>query len=313
MMVDDLFLHKFSWFWRLVYPWGDTDRIVGVQYWLLPIVLGAGLMALVDLMRHMSRTRRLWVITSIAAVLVVAIAFIAHHVLGRLWTDVTSFNTIYLYPLGYFNRLAELRPWILVMAVAAVVIVVAWLAFMRHIDIPAAVHQRLGVIAQHLDAGAAVLGGLAILCLVVGAATELDLYRSEVDTRSLVSPADITVLQRLQQALPAHAIVMSDGGDDAGMWMSSLTTMTPLVPDGFAWGTLDTPLDLALSHACTDPAGAVAAITQANTDAVFIGALNIAMPKYPWSVSCIGALPNLRLIASAPWNGQTAAGFVVLK
>ncbi len=29
MMVDDLFLHRFSWFWRLVYPWGDTDRILG--------------------------------------------------------------------------------------------------------------------------------------------------------------------------------------------------------------------------------------------------------------------------------------------
>jgi hypothetical protein len=313
MMVDDLFLHRFSWFWRVVYPWGDTDRILGVQYWLLPLVLGAGLLSLVDVMRRLSRTRRLWVAASIAAVAVVAIAFIGRHALGRVWTYVISTNTVYLYPLGAFNRLAQLRPWILTMAVAAIVVVVAWLAFARHVDVPGVVHRRMGAIAQHLDAGAAVLGVLAIICLVVGAATELGVYRNEINTRSLVSPADVAVLQRMQQVLPKHAIVMSDGGDDAGMWMAGLTTMTPLVPNGFAWGSLDTPLDVAVSHACTDPAGAQAAISQAQTDAVFIGALNIAAPLYPWNVNCIARLPDLRLIASAPWHGNTAAGFAVVK
>ena len=313
MMVDDLFLHKLTWFWRLVYPWGDTDRIVGVQYWLLPLVLSAGLLSLVDVMRRMSRTRRLWAVTAVATVAVVAITFIARHALGRFWTSLTSVNTVYLYPLGVFNRLALLRPWILTMAVAGIVVVVAWFAFARHIALPGAVHRRMGVIAQHLDAGAAVLGGLAILCLVVGAATELGVYTNEVNTRSLVSPADLTVLQRMEHALPKQAVVMSDGGDDAGMWIAGLTTMTPLVPNGFAWGTLDTPLDVALGNACTDPTAAEAAITQAQTDAVFIGALNIAAPLYDWNVTCIGNLPNLRLIASATWNGAVAAGFVVIK
>jgi hypothetical protein len=313
MMVDDLFLHRLSWFWRLVYPWGDTDRILGVQYWLIPLVLGAGLLSLADVLRRLSRTRRWWVIVSIAAVAVVAIAFVVRHPLGRLWTYVISTNTVYLYPLGAFNRLAQLRPWIPMMAAAAIVVIVAWVVFARHIDVPRVVHRLLGGFGQHLDGGAAIVGVLALLCLGVGATTELDVYRTEVNTRSLVSPADLTVLQRMQQVLPKGAIVMSDGGDDAGMWIAALTTLTPLVPNGFAWGSLDTPLDVALSKACTDPAGAQAALAQSHTDAVFIGALNIATPLYPWNVDCIARLPDLRIIASAPWYGAVATGFAVVK
>ena len=313
MMVDDLFLHRLNFFWRLVYPWGDTDRILGVQYWLIPLVLGAGLLALVDVLRSLSRTRRLWMGASVVAVAVVAIAFLGRHALGRVWTYVISTNTVYLYPLGVFNRLAQLRPWVPTMAVAALIVVVAWIVFAWHVDVPGVVHRRLGGIAQHLDAGGAILGVLAIVCLVVGAATELGVYRTEVNTRSLVSRADLTVLHRMEQVLPKGAIVMSDGGDDAGMWMAALTDFTPLVPNGFAWGSLDTPLDLALSKACSDPAGAEAAITRAKPDAVFVGALHIAVQLYPWDVNCIAKLPDLRLITSVPEYGTIAAGFAVVK
>lgn len=313
MMVDDLFLHRFSWFWRLVYPWGDTDRILGIQYWLIPLVVSFGLLSLADVMRLLSRNARLWAAASVAAVAVVAIALLLHHPLGRLWSYVISTDTIFLYPLGAFNRLSQLRPWLPIVALAAIVVIVAWVMFARRVDVPRVIHQRLGSITQRLDGGGAALAALAILSLVVGAASELGVYRNEINTRSLVSPADVTVLHRMEQVLPRGAIVMSDGGDDAGMWIGALTTLTPLVPNGFAWGTLDTPLDVALSKACTDPAGAAAAIVQANTDAVFVGALDIAVQFYPWNLNCIAALPNLKLIASAPYYGNMAAGFVVIK
>jgi len=313
MMVDDLFLHKFSFFWRLVYPWGDTDRILGVQYWLIPLVLGFGLVALADLLRRLSRSGRLWVAASVAAVVVAALALIAHHPLGRLWTYVVSTDTVFLYPLGAFNRLSQLRPWILTLGVTAIIVVAAWVAFARHADLPRAVRERVAGVGQHLDAGGAILGLLAVLCLVVGAASELGVYRNEINTRSLVSPADLRVLQRMEQVLPKGATVMSDGGDDAGMWMGALTTLTPLVPNGFAWGSLDTPLDVALSNACTDPAGAEAAIRSANADAVFVGSLDIAVQLYPWNITCLAQLPNLRPIASAPYYGKTAEGFAVIR
>ena len=141
------------------------------------------------------------------------------------------------------------------------------------------------------------------------------MYKTAVDTRSLVSPADVTVLQQMQRVLPTGSIVMSDSLDDAGWWMAALTTLTPLVPNASfaAFGTLDTPLDVALSNACTDPAGAEAALRAAQPDAVFIGALNVADPLYPWNVNCIARLPDLRLIASAPYRDRVAAAFAVTK
>ena len=313
MMVDDLYVHGFSSFWRLVYPWGDTDRILGLQYWLIPLVLGFGLIWLADVLRHLARSTRVWLAVSVATLVVVAVGFAFHHVLGRVWAHAVTTGTIYLFPLGTFNGLTQARPWVPTLVVAGIALLLAWLAFGRHIDIPGYVRRRFGAVVQHLDLGTAVLGVLAVLSLVVGAATEFVVYTNEINTRSLVSPADLTVLQELEQRLPRGAIVMSDGGDDAGMWMAALTTLTPLVPNGFDWGTLDTPLDVALSNACEDPGAAEAALRDSKADAVFVGALMITAPRYPWSLTCLASLPDLRLIASAPYRGAIAAGFDVIK
>ena len=106
---------------------------------------------------------------------------------------------------------------------------------------------------------------------------------------------------------------MNDGGDDAGEWLAALTDYTPLVPNGFAWKSLDTPLDVDLENACTDPDAAESAIQQAHADAVFIGSLDIVPPQYPWNFSCISRLPDLRLIVSVPGNGTVSAAFAVIK
>ena len=85
LMVDDLYLHKFENLWRVVYPLGDPDRILAVQYWLIPLVLGAGLLATLSAMRSLSRTRRLQVGVSVAAVVIAAAIFVAWQPLGHLW------------------------------------------------------------------------------------------------------------------------------------------------------------------------------------------------------------------------------------
>ena len=230
LMADDLYLHRLSWFWGLVYPWGGTDRMVGVQYWLIPPVLGFGLIWLADVLRSLSGSARRWLAVSIAALVVFAGGVVAQHALGRLWTDVFRPNTVVIYPLGAFNRLAQVRPWTPTLAVAAIALAVAWFAFARHIDIPRFVRQRWGNAVRHLDAGGAVLGVLAVLSLVVGAASELGVYKTAVDTRSLVSPADVTVLQQMQRVLPTGSIVMSDSLDDAGWWMAALDHPDSLGP-----------------------------------------------------------------------------------
>jgi hypothetical protein len=314
LMVDDFYLHKLNGLWRLIYPWGDTDRILGVQYWLIPLVLGVGLFALADVMRALSRTRRLVVGVSIAAVVLVIGALAARHTLGHLWTSLIGSYTIYLYPLGVFARLTELRPWILTVAIAALAIIVAWVALARPTPpLPRFVHDRLGPVARNLDVAGAALGVVAVLCVVVGAASELAVYQGAVETRSLVTPADLTVMRTMSSTLPQGTVVITDGGDDAGMWLTALTDLTPLVPNGFEFGTLSIPLDVALADACVDPAFAVQAIQQVKAEALFVGAQRIPAAEYPWDVSCIARLPNLRLITSVPWDGTTAAAFAVLR
>jgi hypothetical protein len=313
LMVDDFYLHKLNSLWRLIYPWGDTDRILGVQYWLIPLVLGAGLFAVADVMRALSRTRRLVVAVSIAAVVVVIGALVVRHPLGHLWTSLIGRFTIYLYPLGVFARLSELRPWILTVAIAALAIIAAWVALERHIPLPGFVHDQLGPVARNLDAGGAALGVVAVLCVVVGAASELAVYQGAVQTRSLVTPADLTVMRTMSSTLPRGTVVITDGGDDAGMWLTALTDLTPLVPNGFEFGSLSIPLDVALADACIDPAFAVRAIQQVKADALFVGAERIPAALYPWDVNCIARLPDLRLITSVPWDGTSAAAFAVIK
>ncbi|MEA2638514.1 MAG: hypothetical protein QOE18_1571, partial [Chloroflexota bacterium] len=303
LMVDDFYLHKLNRLWRLIYPWGDTDRILGVQYWLIPLVLGVGLLALADVMRALSRTRRLVVAVSIAALVVVIAALVARHPLGHLWTSLIGGFTIYLYPLGVFAGLSALRPWILTVSIAALALIVAWVALARRTSLPGFMHDRLGPVARNLDVAGAALGLVAVLCVVVGAASELAVYQTAVETRSLVTPADLTVMHTMSATLPMGTVVITDGGDDAGMWLTALTDLTPLVPNGFEFGTLSIPLDVALADACVDPAFAVRAIQQVKADARFVGSQRNPAAEYKWDVTCIARLPHLRLITSVPGDG----------
>jgi hypothetical protein len=313
VMVDDFYLHKFNSIWRLIYPWGDADRILGVQYWLMPLVLAAGLFAVADVLRALPRTRRWQLGAPVAAVVIVIVALLARHPLGQLWTRLIGSHTINLYPLGVFADLTYLKPWLLAVAIAALAGIAAWVALARGIALPSFVHTLLGPTAARLDSAGAALGIVAVLCVIVGGATELGVYKSEVQTRSLVSPADLTLMQDMERLVPRGAVVMTDGGDDAGMWLTGLTDLTPLVPNGLEFGTLSLPLDIALSDACSDPVTAVASIDRVRGDFLYVGAQQIAQPEYPWDVGCIAALPDLRLIASVPWNGTEAAVFQVVR
>ena len=311
IMADDLYLHYLHRIWTIIYPWGDTDRVLGIQYFLIPLVLAFGLVAIGDLMRTLSRTRRLWVGVSAGVVVVAVLAFLVRRPLEVAWMNFWEPNSVVLYPLGLFNQMAVFRRWFGVLAVVAVVVFIAWIAAIRRLTIPAVIRDRIGPVAQRLDGAGVALGVLAMVAVVVGAATELGTYRYEIATRSLVTPADLSVLSSMARTLPKGSLVLTNGGDDAGMWMAGLTDLNPLVPNGYSFGALDVPFETALQNACTDPSAAEAAAAQA--DAVFVGSLRIAAPLYAWNINCIARLPNLQLIASAPWGGTVAAGFSVIK
>jgi hypothetical protein len=316
MMADNFYLHKLNRLWRLVYPWGDLDRILGVQYFLIPLVLAVGLFAVADLLRLLSRTRRRQLLVTIAALAAAAVAFLGRHPIGHLWTSVWATHTVFTYPLGTFDPLGQLRPWIVAMAIAAIAVVIAWVALARRTHFPRLIALRLRTVAPGLDVAGASLGIIAVLCLVIGAASELSVYRSEVAGRSMVSPADLTALAALNSTLPKGTVVMTDGGDDAGMWLAGLTDLTPLVPNGFDFGTLSVPLDVALADACSDPAFAVTTLGRMHrlygASVVYVGAHSIDAPEYRWDINCVARLPDLRLITSARSGGDVAAAFAVV-
>lgn len=314
-MVDAFYWHKLAKLWQLIFPWAEQDRILGYQYWLIPLVLGAGFLAIISVMRSLSRTRQLQIGATVAGVLAAGIALLVRHSLGRLWTYLIGQYAVYTFPLGLYDPLTALRPWIPAMAITAAAVLVAWVLFAVRAEIPARLAARFRVGPHRVEAGVLALGVIAVVCVVVGASYELGVYRHAVATRSLVTPADLTVLQTLTDTYPSTTVVMTNSGNDAGMWMAGLTDLTPMVPNGFEYGALTLPLDITVSKACTDPAAAAAAIQHeaglTGASIIFMGARSIPSPMYPWSVSCIAKLPNLRLITSAPWQGSMAAAFAI--
>jgi hypothetical protein len=317
LMVDDFYLHKLNKLWRLIYPWGEQDRILGAQYWLVPLVLGVGFLAVVKVMRSLSRTRRLQVGATVAALVVAVVVVLLRHPLGHLWTDYVGQYMVYTYPLGVFDPLTLLRPWIPVVAIAVLAAVIAWILLAIRPGIYAgSIRARLGPAASHVDGAAMALGVVAVLCLVVGAASELAVYKGAVATRSLVTPADLTVLQTTETKYPPGTVIMTNGGNDAGMWMTGLTDLTPMVPNGSEYGALSLPLDLALADACGDPSEAEAAIALyahlGHAKLIFIGAQSLPTPNDNWTLPCIAKLSNLRLVTSSPWQGSSAAVFAIV-
>jgi hypothetical protein len=316
LMIDDFYLHKLEKLWRVIYPWGDVDRILGVQYWLIPLVLGVGFLAVLNVMRSLSRTRRLRLGVSVTAAVIAVAAFVARQPLGHLWTQIYGAYPLrmyppHVYPLGTFDPFADSRRWIPPVAIAVLAVVIAWVALARNMRAPAFIRMRLGPTYQRLDAAGLALGTVAVLCLVVGASADLGAYDSEVATRSLVTPADLSVLKTMNATLPPGTIVITDGHADAGMWIAALTDLSPLVPNGFEYGTLAVPLYAALANTCHDPATAEAVLRRA--DVIFVGSHRITDPNKPWNVDCIARLPDVRLITSAPWQGHMAAAFAIIK
>lgn len=307
--VNSLQIGSFS-----LFPYGDPDRALGLQYWVLPFILGAGFLGLVSVIRKIASERRVWPWLAIAATAAALLALVFHGPLERTWTSVFGGTVpVSVYALGTFEALTSLASWRLLIGLSAVIVVAACVLAFRHVALPAALRARIGARAATLDAAALALAGLLVLMLGVGIRAEYDLYKRQAVTRSLSTPADVNVLHQMSAMLAPGTLILTNGLSDAGVYITGLTDLTPLVPNGSEFDTFSLPLVTALSHACTSPAAAEQAVQ--TVGAVFVGSHPILLddPGAPWSVSCIGALPNLRLIASDRYQGQQAAGFVVVR
>jgi hypothetical protein len=309
-MADSIAWRHLAGFWNnVVNPWGDPDRIVGVQYWLIPLLLAAGLLATARVLRDLSGRPRVRAAAPIAAAVLAVVVLVAQGPIARAWRGLFGL-TITLPPLGGFTALADLWSWSTAIIAAAAAVVVAWLLELRNAGVPAWARRLTPNTGTQPRAAWVALGTLALICLAVGARADLVLYQRQVVNRALSTPADLTVLTRMSAFLPPGTLVLTDGDIDAGKWVGALTDLTPVVPDQFEGGPLSAPLVAALANACSDPAAAEQAL--AHVDAVFVGSHRLPGGANAWSVDCLARLPDLRLIASEPWDGTEAAAFAVV-
>jgi hypothetical protein len=308
-MADSLYWHHLGRVWRdVVFPWGDEDRLLGVQFWLIPFIVGAGLLTVATVMRRLAARRRLAVVSTLVAVLLAVVIYVLRTPLDRAYTDFFADPVVNVPPLGIFDRLAHLAPWRIAAICTVVALVAGWIGLCLRTNVGARVRSHLGVRATG-DAAAAAMAVIALIFLALGAQSELGVYQRAVVDRATATPADVAVLTRMSADLPAGSLVLTDGLNDAGIWVLSLTDLTPLVPPGSEGGALSLPLLAALSHACDDPAAAQAALS--NVAAVFVGSHTIPGSAYPWSADCIARLPGVRELASSTWQGARATGFAV--
>jgi hypothetical protein len=312
LLADSLFWHKVNNLSFNLFPYGETDRVVGLQYWVIPFILGAGFLAVLKLIRAIAAERRLWTRLAIGAGIAALLVGIAHGPIERVWSSAFGYTApVFIYPMGTFEALTNLASWRLLVAASALVVLIACVVACRRVALPAAVRARFGPGAAGLDAVAVVLAVLIMVMLGLGVRAEFDLYTRQVAIRSLSTQADVNVLHQMSARLAPGTLVLTDGLSDAGVYLAALTDLTPLVPNGSELGTLSLPLVTALANACTDPAAAEQAVQPVG--AVFVGSHDILGASVPWNADCIGRLPNLRLVASDSYQGQRAVAFAVVR
>lgn len=291
----------------VVWPWGDVDRLLGVAYWVVPMLMAAGLVWATQLAVRASRDPRTWARCTIAVSVVVAAAIAARNQIAGAWRFEFG-DGISLGPFGHTNRLVPLTPWVIPAAAVAAIAAIAWVAFRLA---PATTRDQPGWRTLAAPPAVAVLAIVALCSLGIGALQESSTYFYNIRYRQLVTDADVAVMAEMSRTIPARSRVMTDQVWDAGMWVAALTNDTLVVPKPYIGGELSKPLVLALDDACSDPAAAERAL--ASFDAIFIGSHRLPQAPDEWDPKCIGALPGVREIARAGPPGAQAYAYQVIR
>jgi hypothetical protein len=308
-IADSLYSRHLGGFWKLVFSWGDADRLLGVLFWILPFIFAAGLLAIAAVMRSLARDRRLAARVTLGAGLAALIVFLLRGPLDASYTALFGAPPIGLYPIGVYDSIAHLAPWRLTVAAASAAIALAWIVLVVRGDSLAGFRARLRL-PPGFDVAAGAVAVIALISLAVGARADFTTYQRSIALRATATPADVAVLDSMSARLPRGALVLTDGVTDAGIWVSSLTDLIPLVPAGYEDGALSVPLVGALAEACVNPTAAEAALQK--VAAVFVGSHHLAGRADAWDPQCIARLPDVRQIAAAPWQGTEAAAFAVI-
>ena len=260
---------------------GWRDGITYIRVFTFPWAL-TELLALLGIVVAVVTRRLRWALLAWVAVVAATFDIVAGGHLKRFWLDI--------YPWSSGDRVLAIGYWLLPLLMAqglcAAWAVVRWAARRKGAELDRGGEIRLAT---------TLAGVIAVASVAVGADHDRSLYRDAISSTAVVSSADLDVLAVMQQALPAGATVLNDGVEDAGQWVAALTDKHQFMSKSYLQGSHADAHLSALAAACQDPEAAARALD--GIDAIFVGARRREDSQNRWSVTCLEALPGVRLAA----------------
>jgi hypothetical protein len=234
-----------------------------------------------------------WLLASLALPLLCILDMAGPQLLYPIWVRV--------FPWSSLDRLSGMEFFVIPVIAAVGAVGVAGLAAQLASRVRGSSPSRATAWSSALIALAAAGG------LLTGAVITVQLESGDLSTQVRVSAQDVSVIQALGATLPPGSVILNDGTFDAGQWITALTHDAEAEPKSYAASDPNDWRLVAMSGACSDPAGAERALD--GMGAVFVGP-QLAGPSnpHPWSVGCLASLPDLRLVAGSV---SGPAGFVV--
>jgi hypothetical protein len=293
--------------WLLVWPWAEPDRLLGVAYWVVPLLMAFGLVSVFSLAIQMARLARTWAAITLAGMAVIAGTALAWAPIDDQWTRVFREN-VSPYPWLPMTQLSGLSRWVFPILITTFILGGTWIS-LRFLYLTEPGGRRKAMTSR---TWAAVIASFAIglLSLGLGIGQEMSTYEGALGPRHLVTAADLEVMQSISQSLPSGSRVLS-AGSDAGLWVPVVTNDVLLVPDVDAKIAPERPLLAALGEACSDPAAVRRVL--GSFDVIVIGDHPLGSGAQAWKATCLAAVPGLKEVAQASSADGTAHAFAVIR
>jgi hypothetical protein len=295
-VADSLHTHLFNW--GAVRPWVEPDRLLGLAYWVVPLLMAFGLVSGLSLAIQVARFARTWGTITLAAMAAIAGVVLVWPSLDRAWGWVFR-EDVSPYPWLPMSQLTGLSRWIAPIVLATFILGGTWIT-LRFLYLTEPGGRRRAMASRTT---AAVVSSLAIglLSLGLGLRQENSTYDHATGPRHLVTAADLAVMESISQSLPARSKVLITGSD-GGIWVAAVANDKTVVSRALA---------AAVAKACSDPAAAARAL--ASVDVVFIGAHPLGGAHQTWDAGCLASVPGLNEIGNVSSAEGTAHAFIVVR
>jgi hypothetical protein len=304
-LADSFYSHLVNW--TLVSPWTDPDRLLGVAYWLVPLLMAFGLVSAMSLAIQAAHFARTWAALSIVAMAGIIAVVVGWSLIEHQWTLFFK-DDVSPYPWLPMRQLSGLSQWVVPILVTTLILGGTWI-LLRFLYLAEPGGRRRAMASRTT---AAVLASIALglLGLGLGLRQEIATYNGSFGPRHLVTAADLAVMDAMAQSLPSGSRVLTSG-QDGGLWLPAVTPDSLLLPPGSADSDRARALVTTIANACHDRPAAARAL--ATFDIIFIGSHRLGDAPAPWDPQCLASVAGLKEVARTSSVEGDAHAFAVIR